>query len=714
MKDKSPITKAARVMQSPDLADALNHIDKKIDDLESPEDRLDDLEKELSQLGHVVRNRDYQSLKARVERDYNQKHHALGELRSRVDELEQLLESTFDRNEDTRGVAYKTKNRVDDLEERLDEQPETDHAAISALIGRFEERIEERIRVFEDRVSDDLPLMDADGKIKVEKELRERVEALESRLDDVESIFDFDITEADSTDMNLLQRVMRLEEQANKLERVTDGQDQLDLDLERRLAQVEKRLDEHGRLGADLESRLHDVEETIKNHASSLVDKARELEERRQEIDGLDTRLGRLEDRLDDTEQEVVDRPLQEQLDELESRLSDVEKGEDLQDNYLSDAREKAEKNSMEIGNVRQSIAEVERKADAVRDVISKQKNRIDGLAKAINAKAAAKAVYSKTNDLEAMVETVHEDHDRRLELIEERLTERVLETEKSVDEAHQKIDDTDEVLGRVLEVLDEEGMLLYSPTEEVPFTVGDLDPLDESLSLGLLVGTCQQHDDFGRLVNVHWASNDEDVRSIRVQMEGRPHERYRVTPRLHVEAMEERMLRVDDDARALAQELRRIHVEQEWKRGGTVEPVYVGSETEPTSLDKQAESESIEAGEDHPTLRWRGTPVGAGVYLLQRSEKHELEVVDLVRPCKYSGNRDLKAEIEALDDPDALHLFRGNVVGSPFQSVDHQLLNAARFFGPIPPPHSKPGSSMYLYREIGSVKSEEPPNPAK
>jgi TolA-binding protein len=59
--------------------------------LQELEQRLDQMQKRVAQLRHIVNNRDYQSLKARVDRDYDGTATAIRDLESRVDEVEQDL-----------------------------------------------------------------------------------------------------------------------------------------------------------------------------------------------------------------------------------------------------------------------------------------------------------------------------------------------------------------------------------------------------------------------------------------------------------------------------------------------------------------------------------------------------------------------------------------------------------------------------------------------
>ena len=107
---------------------------------------------------------------------------------------------------------------------------------------------------------------------------------------------------------------------------------------------LEERIDENA-------ERLEQATKWIERLQDSMVDKARSIEElsqemgdRKREVNGLDTRLGRLEDRLAPIRSELnrlanTHNELASLVTELESRLEDVEKGQDLQDRYLSDLR---------------------------------------------------------------------------------------------------------------------------------------------------------------------------------------------------------------------------------------------------------------------------------------------------------------------------------------------------------------------------------------
>jgi predicted nucleic acid-binding Zn-ribbon protein len=205
--------------------------------------------------------------------------------------------------------------RVDQISEEV-EAKETDHDALSGLFGRYDEMIDDlrnRISGVDDRV--------------------ERMDEKQNQAYDwIDDLGDW-LSEVDD----------RLVDLEDEVEALKEGEYDYDA-MAGLTGRLEERIDENAK-------RLEQAIKWIERLQDSMIDKARSIEElsqevgdRKREVDGLDTRLERLEERLAPIRSELyrladTHNELASLVTELESRLEDVEKEQGLQDRYLSDLR---------------------------------------------------------------------------------------------------------------------------------------------------------------------------------------------------------------------------------------------------------------------------------------------------------------------------------------------------------------------------------------
>jgi hypothetical protein len=264
-------------------------------------------------------------------------------------------------------------------------------------------------------------------------------------------------------------------------------------------------------------------------HAKDCIEDAREALNRSKDNERFDTVAGNLEMAI-----ELV----------LETLNDLVESDADL---------------SRQVGDVDEDLANLRNRDESLAD-------RIDGIQKGL-----AQLRHKVNNrDYQSLKAKVDRDYDGTATAIRE-LESRLDDLEHTVDDvgatadrADQKADDTDRLVGEILETLDEEG-LLYVPTGEVAEQAGPAKKLSHLQVSELLRST---HPNASILGSTSAGHPNHSFHGTCAKING---QRYRISPRLHVEESGDGFLRGTDQAKEVQRELRAAYFKGEWEKGGDV-----------------------------------------------------------------------------------------------------------------------------------------------
>ena len=207
-----------------------------------------------------------------------------------------------------------------------------------------------------------------------------------------------------------------------------------------------------------------------------------------------------------------------------------------------------------------------------------------------------AASLVDKAEDLHELRQKT-EQREREIEGLDTRLNR----TQERLDEVERKADDTDRLVGEVLDVLDEEGLLMYAPTGPEGASSSSASgkisrQATPAIPLGRLevMDLLHQLDGSFTLLQYEGDPAENDVQALRVRIGG---QEYRVTNELFVEEVGDGVLKGTDRATALQEEVRAQYFKREWQHADpdaplATEGIKIGPDTERSDVSRSDVSE--------------------------------------------------------------------------------------------------------------------------
>lgn len=228
--------------------------------------------------------------------------------------------------------------------------------------------------------------------------------------------------------------------------------------------------------------------------------------------------------------------------------------------NYAKGLKALARYIDQELRNRDESLAD---RIDDVQEHVQEAKADITRLMSTVSEESVARksAVFlnlkGRLDDLEHTVD----HHKERISQAESGMAN----AQSTALEADQKADDTDRLVGEILETLDQEGLLHYVPTTEVAKQAKPAEKLSHLEVSELVRSTYPNASILGSTSAGH---PNHSFHGTCAKING---QRYRISPRLHVEESGDGFLRGTDQAKELQRELRVAYFKDEWERSGDV-----------------------------------------------------------------------------------------------------------------------------------------------